>query len=118
LNDDGGTVDGTGEKLSFVPTSIRLCGTTTLEKMDALANNQTGVTCSLTKLKTADGTYTVDVKTGKVSFVHKKGFSGTVTEPVTYQIANYLQGSSWPWHRDWRIDAHHCSDDSAIGDPR
>jgi CshA-type fibril repeat protein len=96
LNDDGGTVDATGEKLSLVPTSIRLCGTTTLEKMDALATTGQVVTCSLTKLKTADGTYTVDVKTGKVSFVHKKGFSGTVTEPVTYQIANTYKGATGP----------------------
>ena len=96
LNDDGGIVDGTGEKLSLVPTSIRLCGTTTLEKMDALGTTSQTVTCSLTTLKTADGTYTVDITTGKVTFVHKKGFSGTVTEPVTYQIANTYKGATGP----------------------
>ena len=96
LNDDGGTIDSTGEKLSLVPSSVRLCGTTTLEKMDALGTTGQVVTCTLTKLKTADGTYTVDVKTGKVSFVHKKGFSGTVTEPVTYQIANTYKGTTGP----------------------
>jgi CshA-type fibril repeat protein len=96
LNDDGGTIDSTGEKLKLVPTSVRLCGTTTLEKMDALATTGQNVKCSLTKLKTADGTYTVDTKTGKVTFVHKKGFSGTVTEPVTYQIANSFKGATGP----------------------
>jgi hypothetical protein len=54
------------------------------------------VTCNLTTLKTADGTYTVDTKTGKVSFVHKKGFSGTVTEPVKYSIANSFKGAAGP----------------------
>jgi hypothetical protein len=54
------------------------------------------VTCSLTTLKTADGTYKVDIKTGKVTFVHKKGFSGTVTEPVAYQITNTYKGAAGP----------------------
>jgi CshA-type fibril repeat protein len=96
LNDDGGTVDSTGEKLSLVPSSVRLCGTTTLEKMDALGTTGQNVKCSLTKLKTADGTYTVDTKTGKVTFVHKKGFSGTVTQPVKYSIANSFKGAAGP----------------------
>ena len=96
VNDDAGTVSGTGERLALVPTSIRLCGTTTLAKMDSLGTTSQTVTCSLTTLKTADGTYTVDIKTGKVTFVHKKGFSGTVTEPVVYQIANTYRGASGP----------------------
>ena len=96
LNDDGGTIDSTGEKLKLVPTSVRLCGTTTLEKMDALGTTGQNVKCSLTTLKTADGTYTVDTKTGKVTFVHKKGFSGTVTEPVAYQVANSFKGAIGP----------------------
>ena len=73
-----------------------MCGVTTLEKMEALSTTSQNVTCSLTKLTTADGTYTVDVKTGKVSFVHKKGFSGTVTEPVKYSIANSFKGEAGP----------------------
>jgi uncharacterized repeat protein (TIGR02059 family) len=96
LNDDAGTIQGTGEKLKLVPTSVRLCGTTTLEKMDTPATTGPVVTCNLTTLKTADGTYTVDVKTGKVSFVHKKGFSGTVTQPVKYSIANSFKGAIGP----------------------
>jgi hypothetical protein len=43
-------------------------------------------------LTTNDGTYTVDTKTGKVTFVHRRGFSGTVTQPVLYQIANNWNG--------------------------
>ena len=96
LNDDGGTIDSTGEKLKLVPTSVRLCGITTVEKKDALGTTGQNAKCSLTTLKTADGTYTVDIKTGKVSFVHKKGFSGTVTEPVMYQIANTFKGAAGP----------------------
>jgi hypothetical protein len=48
----------------------------------------------LTKLTTADGKYTVDIKTGKVTFVHRSGFSGTVTQPVRYQILNDWSGPS------------------------
>jgi CshA-type fibril repeat protein len=93
LNDDAGTVNGTGEKLSLVPTSVRLCGVTTVAKMDTAGPT---VTCTLTTLKTADGVYKVDIKTGKVTFVHKKGFSGTVTEPVAYQITNTYKGAAGP----------------------
>ena len=96
LNDDGGTIDSTGEKLKLVPSSVRLCGIAPVEKKDAPETTAPVVSCNLTKLKTADGTYTVDVKTGKVSFVHKKGFSGTVTEPVKYSIANSFKGEAGP----------------------
>jgi len=96
MNDDGGTIDSTGEKLKLVPTSVRLCGIAPVEKKDAPGTTAPVVTCNLTTLKTADGTYTVDVKTGKVSFVHKKGFSGTVTEPVKYSIANSFKGAAGP----------------------
>ena len=96
LNDDAGTIDSTGEKLKLVPTSVRLCGIAPVEKKDAAGTTAPAVTCTLTTLKTADGTYTVDVNTGKVSFVHKKGFSGTVTEPVKYSIANSFKGEAGP----------------------
>jgi CshA-type fibril repeat protein len=96
LNDDGGTIDSTGEKLKLVPTSVRLCGIAPVEKKNAPAATAPTVSCTLTTLKTADGTYTVDVKTGKVSFVHKKGFSGTVTQPVKYSIANSFKGEAGP----------------------
>jgi LPXTG-motif cell wall-anchored protein len=45
-------------------------------------------------LTTDDGTYTVDTTTGKVTFVQRAEFMGTVTQPVTYQIANNWTGLS------------------------
>jgi hypothetical protein len=48
----------------------------------------------LTKLTTADGKYSVDTKTGKVTFVPRTGFTGMVTQPVWYQIANDWKGAS------------------------
>jgi CshA-type fibril repeat protein len=75
-NDNGGEIPATDTgTVELVPESIRLCG---------LA--QTAPTCTETELVTDDGTYTVDTTTGKVTFVHRAGFMGTVTQPVTYQI--------------------------------
>ena len=84
LNDLPGTApdDFTGT-IKLVPSSIRLCGL-----------GQVAPDCTLTKLTTADGKYTVDTKTGKVTFVPRTGFSGLVTQPVTYQIANDWKGAS------------------------
>ena len=84
LNDFAGTPpENVGGKISLIPTSIRLCGV-----------GETPPYCTLTKLTTADGKYTVDVKTGKVTFVHRSGFTGTVTQPVRYQILNDWSGLS------------------------
>jgi CshA-type fibril repeat protein len=84
LNDAPGTApEGFTGTIKLVPSSIRLCG------LGQIAPN-----CTLTKLTTADGKYTVDIKTGKVTFVHRSGFSGTVTEPVRYQILNDWSGLS------------------------
>jgi len=84
LNDFAGTApDGFTGTIHLVPTSIRLCGV-----------DQTAPNCTLTKLTTADGKYTVDIKTGKVTFVPRPGFSGLVTQPVTYQISNDWKGAS------------------------
>jgi len=80
LNDEAG-----GDGASLVPSSIRLCGP-----------GETVPNCTKLKLATADGVYTVDPKTGKVTFVHKAGFTGEVTEPVNYQIANNYGGESGP----------------------
>jgi uncharacterized repeat protein (TIGR02059 family) len=83
-NDNGGVVpNGVSGTVALVPASIRLCGPT-----DAAPN------CTRTTLTTDDGTYTVDTATGKVTFVHRTGFLGTVTQPVTYQIANDWTGLS------------------------
>ena len=84
LNDFAGTPpENVGGKISLIPGSIRLCGV-----------GETPPNCTLTKLTTADGKYTVDIKTGKVTFVHRSGFSGTVTQPVRYQILNDWSGLS------------------------
>jgi CshA-type fibril repeat protein len=83
-NDNGGVVPaGVTGTVELVPNSIRLCGVT-----------DNAPTCTRTSLTTDDGTYTVDTTTGKVAFVHRQGFLGTVTQPVTYQIANNWTGLS------------------------
>ena len=84
LNDLPGTApEGFTGTIKLVPSSIRLCGL-----------GQVAPNCTLTKLTTADGKYTVDTKTGKVTFVPRSGFSGLVTQPVTYQISNDWKGPS------------------------
>jgi CshA-type fibril repeat protein len=84
LNDFAGTApDNFIGNIKLVPSSIRLCG------LGQLAPN-----CTLTKLTTADGKYSVDTKTGKVTFVPRTGFTGMVTQPVWYQIANDWKGAS------------------------
>jgi uncharacterized repeat protein (TIGR02059 family)/uncharacterized delta-60 repeat protein len=96
-NDSAGTVPSDpAVKVSLVPTSIRLCPISTVISADVISTAQSNPTCTLTKVTTVDGTYTVDTKTGKVTFVHKKGFVGTVTQPVTYQIANNWDGVTTP----------------------
>ena len=92
-NDSAGTVTaGQTGKAALVPTSVRLCPLSTVVTSDVLAAGQSDPSCTLLKIKTADGTYTVDPKTGKVTFVHRKGFTGVVTQPVPYQIAT-----------DWKV---------------
>jgi CshA-type fibril repeat protein len=83
-NDNGGVVPaGVTGTVELVPNSIRLCG-----------NTDSAPTCTRTSLTTDDGTYTVNTTTGQVAFVHRQGFMGTVTQPVTYQIANNWTGLS------------------------
>jgi uncharacterized delta-60 repeat protein/LPXTG-motif cell wall-anchored protein len=82
LNDEAGIIPtGQSGVVGLVPTSIRLCAP--LENAPA---------CTKTSLVTVDGTYTLDTATGVVVFVHRQGFSGTVTQPVTYQISNNWNG--------------------------
>ena len=84
MNDHAGTVpSGQTGSVALVPTSIRLCG-----PLDVVPN------CTRTSLSTVDGTYTVDTTSGEVVFVHRLGFVGVVTQPVTYQIANNWTGLS------------------------
>lgn len=58
-------------------TSVRLC-----------APGQVLPDCDQLSLTTVDGTYTVDPSTGTVTFMPVDGFTGTVTQPVPYQIRN------------------------------
>jgi CshA-type fibril repeat protein len=90
LNDSAGSTSST--TLSLVPTTLRLCPLGTVTKTAVITVPVANPACTLTKLTTKDGTYTVDTKTGKVTFVHRKRFFGTVTQPVTYQIANNWKG--------------------------
>jgi CshA-type fibril repeat protein len=93
LNDSPGPVGVlAGETLSFVPTSLRLCPLGTVAKAGVIVVPTAIPTCTLTRLKTKDGTYTVNTRTGKVSFKHRKGFVGTAVEPVMYQLANTWKG--------------------------
>jgi CshA-type fibril repeat protein len=78
--------------LVMVARTLRLCPINMATKADVIVVPKANPACTLTKLTTKDGTYTVDTKTGKVTFVHKKGFFGTVTQPVTYQIATNWVG--------------------------
>lgn len=84
VNDSPGAVPaGVVGQVSLVPTSIRLCGP-----------SDTAPSCTRTTLTTDDGTYTVDITTGRVTFVHRADFLGTVTQPVTYIIKNDWTGES------------------------
>ena len=88
MNDSAGVVAaGQMGTPSLVPTSVRLCPMSTVVKTRLWVTGRADPSCTLMKVTTADGTYTVDPKTGKVTFVHRKGFTGTVTQPVPYQIA-------------------------------
>lgn len=58
-------------------TSVRLCAT-----------GEVLPDCTAMSVTTVDGTYTVDTGTGEVTFTPVDGFTGTVTQPVAYQIAN------------------------------
>ena len=69
-NDSAGTVTaGQTGKAALVPTSVRLCPLSTVVTSDVLAAGQSDPSCTLLKIKTADGTYKVDPKTGKVTYM-------------------------------------------------
>ena len=69
----------------LVPTSIRLC-----------APGESVPSCTATTLTTPDGTYVVDVATGKVTFAGAVGFTGAATQPVVYQVSNDWSGLAGP----------------------
>ena len=84
VNDSAGILPaGLSGDVNLVRSSLRLCD-----------RNELAPNCTATQLTTADGTYTVDTATGFVTFTPRQGFSGVVTQPVTYQIANDWTGPS------------------------
>jgi len=84
VNDSAGTLPaGLSGDVNLVRSSLRLCD-----------RNELAPNCTATQLTTADGSYTVDTATGFVTFTPRQGFSGVVTQPVTYQIANDWTGPS------------------------
>ncbi len=72
----GGGVSTQGNA-RLVPASVRLC-----------ARGESAPSCTATKVVTSEGTYTVNPSTGRISFVHARGFSGTAAHGVTYQVGS------------------------------
>jgi CshA-type fibril repeat protein len=68
-------------------TSLRLCGVSEPKPANNDAAN-VSPSCSSTEVVTADGKYTLDIKTGLVTFDPNEGFTGLVTQPIYYQIAD------------------------------
>lgn len=62
---------------TLVPSSLRLCGP-----------RQTAPNCTETSITTDAGTFTLNLKTGKVTFSARKGFRGVVRLP--YQVLDSL----------------------------
>ena len=84
VNDSAGTIPaGQSGTVNLIRSSLRLCD-----------RNELAPNCTATQLTTVDGTYIVDTATGFVTFTPRQGFSGVVTQPVMYQIANDWTGPS------------------------
>ena len=81
-NDNAGLIPpGISGTVTLVRSSLRLCG-----------QGEVAPNCTATMVTTVDGSYLVDTATGFVTFTPRNGFVGTVTQPVTYQIANDWTG--------------------------
>jgi hypothetical protein len=91
LNDSAGAVPP-GSSLpapSLKRTSIKLCGDDTTFIAMALAP----ANCTATKIRTIEGTYEVNARTGEVVFTPVAGFTGTVNYPPMYEIWNNWSGA-------------------------
>jgi CshA-type fibril repeat protein len=95
LNDSPGSAagakrpDGTSyPEPNLIKTSIKLCD----DNETFVAMSLTAPDCTATKVKTIEGTYEVNAKTGEVVFTPVDGFVGTVKYPPTYQIWTDWQG--------------------------
>lgn len=90
VNDSGGTTTGlvgytsTGTA-TLDPTTVRLC-----------SSGQSAPNCTATTISTSDGTYSVDTSTGAISFVPATNFTGTPSNPPTYQVCNVIGGTWLP----------------------
>lgn len=60
----------------LVPGTVRLCGA-----------GESVPLCSALSVETSEGVYVVDPETGVVTFTAASGFSGVVSQPVTYQVS-------------------------------
>jgi LPXTG-motif cell wall-anchored protein len=84
MNDSAGKAP-TGSNATepkLIPTSIRLCD----DNETFVAMSLKAPDCSAMKVKTIEGIYEVNPKTGEVVFTPVDGFIGTVKFPPTYQI--------------------------------
>jgi LPXTG-motif cell wall-anchored protein len=82
-NDTAGSVSA-----PLVLSSLRFCPTSATAPFTS--TNCSLVPSQLSPLVTADGKYWVDPATGVVTFDPDSGFTGTVTEPVQYVVADSL----------------------------
>jgi len=72
---------------AFDLTTLKLCSLDNPETSSTTEATQVSPNCTLTILKTADGLYSVNPD-GTVTFNPDDDFTGTVTQPVSYQISD------------------------------
>jgi len=71
--------DSAASGATLTASTVRFCG---------LSPAQTPPSCSQTTLTTADGSYSVNTSTGVVTFTPNASFTGTATQPPTYQVTD------------------------------
>ena len=71
--------DNAASGSTLTASTVRFCG---------VSPTQTPPSCSQTTLTTADGSYSVNTSTGVVTFTPIASFTGTATQPPTYQVTD------------------------------
>lgn len=71
--------DSAASGATLTASTVRFCG---------LSPAQTPPSCSQTTLTTADGSYSINTSTGVVTFTPNASFTGTATQPPTYQVTD------------------------------
>ena len=71
--------DNAASGATLTASTVRFCG---------LSPAPTPPSCSQTTLTTADGSYSVNTSTGVVTFTPIASFTGTATQPPTYQVTD------------------------------